>query len=446
MPIPEQKAKQIVDRVLGHVAKIKGAQAVVSLVHRQAGNTRFAVNEITSAGDVTTQGVSVQVSFGQRAAVATSNQLDDASLADVVARAARMARLTPENPEAMPPLGPQKYVAIKDGVDAATAAAGAALRGKAPAAAIAQATAAKLQIAGFYEHGVASTSLATSAGLWGHYAASRAAYSCTARTADGTGSGWAGGVGRATAELDVDALAKVAVDKAVRAATPRKLDAGLYTVVLEPAAVASLLGFLFFSADARRADEGRSFFSKAGGGNKIGDKLFPDTITVRTDPTDVAVGGAPFDGEGLAQRPMRWIDKGVVANLVYNRFWAKKLGKPATAFPSGITFEGGGASRDALIKGVKRGVLITRFWYLRMVDPQTVLVTGLTRDGTFLIENGEVVAPVNNFRFNHSPITMLAKCDGLAAAIAVSSDDGPTMRAPALRTSEFNLASVSEAV
>ena len=135
-----------------------------------------------------------------------------------------------------------------------------------------------------------------------------------------------------------------------------------------------------------------------------------------------------------------------MTGLVYSRFWAKKQGKDATARPDGWSLAAGKDDVAALVKGVSRGVLITRMWYLRDVDPQSLLVTGLTRDGTFLIENGEIAAPVNNFRFNESPVQMLARCDGLGLAQIPGGSEGGGMRVPVVRTHEFNLASISEAV
>ncbi len=258
---------------------------------------------------------------------------------------------------------------------------------------------------------------------------------------DGTGSGWGGGTGHRAGDLDAAGLAKIAVDKAKASAKPTKLAPGRYTVVLEPAAVSDLFSWLTGSLGARRADEGRSFFSKPGGGSRVGEKLFPDWVTVKSDPTDPQLTSRPFDGEGVAVAPTSWIDKGTVKALTYSRYWAQKMNKQATGNPSGWILEGGKATRDELIKGVKRGVLITRFWYLRSLDPQTILVTGLTRDGVFLIENGAVTRPVTNFRFNESPVHMLAKCDAMTPATI-----SQWIRVPALRTHEFNLASVSEAV
>jgi predicted Zn-dependent protease len=438
----EAQARQLLERVSTLVRASKGAEAVVSLGNAQTGNTRFAVDEITSSGDVERTQLSVTVQFGKRAATATTNQLDDRAIDDAVARAKRMAKLSPENPEAMPPLGRQAYRPAAGASDPGTARLGPEARAKAVAAALAaRPKAGGVALAGFYEHGTRMLAIASTQGAWAYHTWTQAAFTCTARTADGTGSGWAGGSSHRAGDVDAAAFAKVAVDKATRSAKPAKLDPGRYTVVLEPAAVASLLSFLTGSLGARRADEGRSFFSKAGGGTRVGEKLFPDAITLRSDPTDAQLAVAPFDREALPLQPTAWIEKGTVRALAYERFWAQKQGKPATGQPAGWILDGGTVPREQLVKGIARGVLITRFWYLRWIDPQTILATGLTRDGVFLIENGAVTRPVNNFRFNESPVQMLARCDALSPTVVTEG-----MRVPALRTHEFNLASISEAV
>jgi predicted Zn-dependent protease len=437
----EGQAKRLLDRVLMLAGSSKGSAVTATLRGTDGGNTRFAVNEITSSSDVERLSLSVTAQFGLRSATATTNQLDDRSIDDVVARATRMAKLAPDNPEGLPPLERQRYPAVTAARDGRTADLSPKERAAAAAAVIKAGDAAKVQIAGFYEHASETLALASSEGLWAHHAWSSCGLSCTARTPDGTGSGWSGASSNRVADLDPAVMAKTAVDKAVASARPRKLVPGRYTVVLEPAAVASLTSFLAEQLGARRADEGRSFFAKPGGGTRIGEKLFPETVTLRSDPTDAALATTPFDDEGVPRTPTRWIDKGVVGALTYGRYWAKQRGKPVTGTPGGWILEGGTATRDELIKGVKRGVLITRFFYIRSLDPQTILLTGLTRDGTFLIENGAIVAPVMNFRFNESPVQMLASCDGLTPTTII---DG--MRAPGLRTHDFNLASLSEAV
>jgi predicted Zn-dependent protease len=440
MILTEARAQQILQKVIAY-ARGHGAVALASLSGSHQGNTRFAVNEITSSSEIDRHTLAVSVQLGKRVASATTNQLDDRSLQDVTARAVRLAKLAPENPEAMPPLGKQVYKPARNASDAATVAMTPEARAKAIGAALG-AAGNDTVIAGYFEHGVRFDALASTAGLASYHAWTSTHLTCTARTQDGTGSGWAGGASNRVGDLDAGALAKIAVDKARSSAKPTKLDPGRYTVVLEPAAVADLFGWLVGGAlDARRADEGRSFFSKPGAGTRVGEKLFPEAITVRSDPTDAQLATRPFDGEGFPLLRTTWIDKGVVKGLVYNRYWAQKQGKPATGQPSGWILEGGKATRDELIKGVKRGVLITRFWYLRSLDPQTILVTGLTRDGTFLIENGAVTRPVTNFRFNESPVQMLGRCDAMTPPVIAG-----RMRVPAIRTHDFNLASISEAV
>jgi predicted Zn-dependent protease len=440
--LSQPDARRLVDRLLTLARAHKGAEAFVSVQSAREGNTRFAVSEITSSSDVETMAISLSVQFGQRSASSTTNQVDDRALDELVGRVVRMARLAPENPEQMPPLARQRYATVSAAVDPATAKLTPDVRARAVGAAIGAADGAKVAIAGFVRHSSQSLALGSSAGLTAYHAWTSSGISCTARTADGTGSGWAGLGSNRIADLDAAALARTAVDKATSSARPRKLEPGRYTVVLEPAAVASLVSFLRFSLGARRADEGRSFCTK----KPPGTKLFPETITLRSDPTDGAVEASPFDSEGFPLAPTRWIDKGTVTALTYSRYWAKKQGKQPTGQPDGWTLEGGSATRDELIKGVKRGVLITRFWYLRMLDPQSILVTGLTRDGTYLIENGAIAHPVNNFRFNESPIQMLARCDGLGPTAIPSGGEGAGVRVPVLRTQEFNLASISEAI
>jgi predicted Zn-dependent protease len=152
----------------------------------------------------------------------------------------------------------------------------------------------------------------------------------------------------------------------------------------------------------------------------------------------------PFDGEGRALGAQAWITKGVVSALATSRYWASKTGKSPIGGHGGFEVAPGSSERSALVAGVRRGVLISRFWYTNWVEAQNLLMTGLTRDGTFLIENGEIVGPVNNFRFNQSVAEAFAKCDALSNTLEAA-HDAETVT-PAMRTHEFLLASVSEAV
>jgi predicted Zn-dependent protease len=245
--------------------------------------------------------------------------------------------------------------------------------------------------------------------------------------------------------VDFALLARTACAKAAASKSPVALEPGRYTVVLEPAATLELAETVAESLEQRSADEGRSALSKSGGGTRAGEKLFSELVTIVSRPGGATAPSVPFDGEGQPLAPRTWVEKGTVKELSVSRFWAKKKGLLPTGGYAGFELLPGTASRDELIKGVKRGVLVTRLWYTNLIDPKTLALTGLTRDGTFLIENGEVTRPVNNFRFNQSAIDALARCDGLSKETGTGSWN-PDTRVPTMRTHEFLLASKSEAV
>ena len=264
-------------------------------------------------------------------------------------------------------------------------------------------------------------------------------------------SGWASKSFNELRLIDPAALAGTAIDKAAMSKSPAAIEPGKYTVVLEPAAMADMLVFFLFSANARQADEGRSFFSKKGGGNRIGDQVLGEKVWIFSDPAHPLAPTVAFDGEGLPLTRDVWVENGVLKNLFYSRFWAQKMGKTPTAGPGNVIMEGGTATRDELIAGVERGVLVTRFWYIRPLDPQTILITGLTRDGLFLIEKGKITRPVKNMRWNESPVVALNNIEAMTPAERVVSGEGVgsgglALVCPAARIREFTFSSASEAV
>jgi len=215
--------------------------------------------------------------------------------------------------------------------------------------------------------------------------------------------------------------------------------------------VADLLAFMVFSFDARQADEGRSFFSKKGGGNRIGEQILGEKLRILSDPAHSLAPTVSFDNEGLPLSRHIWVENGVLKDLFYSRYWAEKSGKEPTAGPSNVVMEGGTATRDDLIAGTERGVLVTRFWYIRPLDPQTILVTGLTRDGLFLIEKGKVTRPVKNMRWNETPIVAFNNIDAMTPPERVVSGEGIggaglSIVCPAARIREFTFSSASDAV
>lgn len=433
----EKELLALGQRVLGLVKKAApGAEAVVGLSAGHRAHTRFARNQLTTAGENDDLELSLQVQLGLRSAAASTNQGDPASLAGLVERTLANARLSPELPETMPVLGATKLPAVRL-FDPALASLPPKARAQGIAAALEPSLQADLVAAGFLQVTSGALARVTSAGFSAVQPYTDAEFSVTARTKDGTGSGWAGQATRWRDALDLARLGRVAAEKAVASARPKALAPGRYTVILEPAATTELLDFLLGALDQRAADEGRSAFSGTPG--PVGSPL----ITLRSDPGAKETPMLPWDGDGLARAPRTWVEQGQLRALRVSRYWAKKKGLVPTGHYDGAALAPGTATREQLLSGVKRGVLITRVWYTNLVDPKTLLVTGLTRDGTFLVEDGAVVGPVKNFRFNQSVLDALRQVD------AVGSDAQnvwTTWSAPSLRTHEFLLASQSDAV
>ncbi len=455
MPLPsESEVRQLLERVLGFS---RADECQVAFSARETGNLRFARNTVTTSGGAATVSLGITASFGRRSGFARINELDVASLERGVRTAEELARLAPENPEHVPLLGPQTYPGVAGAVEA-TSSFSAAARADAAGASIRACRDAGVTGAGFFEHGTVVSALANSRGLWGFQRTAGANFSVTTRTPDGRGSGYGVADVHDVRELDAGAVSSRAARKALASRETRALEPGKYTVILEPAATVDLIGHMVSAMDARRTDEGRSFLSKAGGGSRLGEKLFDERVTLSSDPPHPALPGDRWADDGRPQRRVDWVKNGVVTNLAWSRYWARHKGVAGEGIPSrsggplggeigvfesepGLIMAGGSDDLDALIRGVKRGILVTRFWYIRMVDPQTELYTGLTRDGTFYVENGEVKFAVKNFRFNESPVIMLNNLEALGRPERVNAS-----LIPPLVVRDFTFSSLSDAV
>jgi predicted Zn-dependent protease len=418
---------------------------VVSVSASQTGNTRFANNQPTTAGDVAAQTVRVTATVKGRSATLSTNRTDSKSLERLVRQAEEMAAISPVDPEHMPPLGPQKYARV-NARDRATAKLGGAERAKAIEKPLGVATGRGLVGSGLVIHDDTASALANSKGLFAYYPSTGVSLSNTCRTPDGSGSGRAAFVSHRFSDLDAKAVATTAADKAEMSVDPQGIDPGKYVVILEPQAVADLLGFLVGAMRARAADEGRSYFSRAGGGNRVGDELFHPSISITSDPAHPDHPATPIGSGGLPQGKVTWIEKGVLRALSYSRYWADKQGKEPISMPSSIHMAGSDQSLAQLIQGVDRGVLVTRFWYNRMLEPRTILATGLTRDGTFLVEQGKITTALKNFRYNESPVTLLKNVLAMGKAERVPTRGGRVMVVPPMVVEGFNFASLSDAV
>ncbi|MGI8842505.1 MAG: TldD/PmbA family protein [Gemmatimonadaceae bacterium] len=438
------EAAAIVDRV----RKLsKADEALINLGASYTGNTRFAANQMSTSGGVVNAALTVQSSFGPKHAVVQTNDLSDESIQRVVAQSEALARLAPDDPEAMPALPAQQYVSV-DSYFEATAAMSPAERAKAALTALEATRAAKdLQAAGYLVNGGNVNAIGNSNGLFAYHRSTFANYTLTVRTSDGTGSGWAAADHPDWSQVDFRAVGERAIEKARLSRNPVAIEPGRYTVILEPQAVGDLVQLIGNYSDARSADEGRSPFVKQGGGNKIGEKIVDERISLYSDPRDPQMLSQPFDGEGFPLARQEWIENGMLKQLIYSRFWAQKQGKTATGFPQSLKMTGGTASVDDMIRSTPRGVLVTRLWYLREVDPRTILYTGLTRDGTFLIEDGKVSKAIQNFRFNESPLFMLNNIEALGQPVRLAgTEQGGDVVMPAVKVRDFNFTSLSEAV
>jgi predicted Zn-dependent protease len=428
------------------VAFSKAEACEVNLNGQTTGNIRTARNSVTTSGIQDDLALVVQSSYGKRSGSTTINELDDASIEKAVRRSEELARLAPENPEFMPPLGPQTYVDAGGWVDA-TAKISPEYRAKAAADSINPSREKKLVAAGFLQDTAGFQAMMNSKGLFAYYPSTNVNFTVTVRSEDGTGSGYATSDVNDVAEMDTARTSGIAIDKALRSMSPKAIEPGKYTVILEPAASVGILQYMGFGFDARQADEGRSFLSKPGGGNKKGEKIVDERVSIWSDPADPRAPTAPWAGDGRPRNKTMWIENGVVRNLYASRYWAEKTKVDPLPFPANLIMAGGTASTEDLVRDTKRGLLVTRTWYIRMVDPQTVLVTGLTRDGLFMIEDGKLTFPVKNFRFNESPVIMLNNVDALGKPVRFSDGDGGgASLLPPMRLRDFTFTSLSDAV
>jgi predicted Zn-dependent protease len=442
--LTRDEALRLCDSVLGH-AKAAGADdASISLNDTVESNARFADNRITTSGRSEDVAITATVWVERRRGSASGNVVEPAALKTLAGEAVQIARVSPVHREYVPTPGPLDY-AEATGFAAATADIDLAARASALDGALTACRTAKVIGAGFHVARATATAAATANGNRRFFRSSEGGFSLTARSADGTGSGYSAGDHFDLARLDVRRIAARAVDKAVRSQQPKSIEAGVYPVVLEPQAVSDLIGFLASSFDARTADEGRSAFSARNGKTRVGETLFDRRINLYSDPRHADLPAVPSTDEGVPATRLSLVNRGVLENLQYSRFWAKERKREPTPGPVNYIMESADApvALDAMIKTMKRGLLISRFWYVRLADPRTIVLTGLTRDGLWWIENGEVRHPVRNLRFNQSVLAMLAP--GNVEAVGAPQRLSPFM-VPALRLAAFTFTSMSDAI
>ena len=449
MLLTEKDARTICEKLLGYV---KADDAMVNVNSENFGHLRFAQNSFTTSGARENVNVNVTVWIDNKRGAASTNEIDDESLKATVALAEQLARISPVDREYMPTLGKQTYKPV-NGYAEATSNISLTSRAKTIDDVISACEKAKVIGAGFHQARGNAGASATKNGNFSYDRSSLVSLATTARTPDGTSSGYFLRNHFDVAKLDTARVANEAIRKALDARNPRVLEPGVYPAILEPQAVADLVGFFAFSFDARSAEEGRSPFSAGDGKTKLGQKVFDERINIYSDPWHPDLPGSQSAQGGIPAQKIYLVRNGVVENLVYSRYWAKQKGKEPTPGPVNSIVESSTSPVDVqdMIKSMDRGLLLGRFWYIRSLDPRTVTQTGLTRDGIWYIENGKIQYPVKNFRFNQSVMQLLApgNVDMIGKPERVGSSEGQGGNAsllPALKVKEFHFSSQSEAV
>jgi predicted Zn-dependent protease len=408
--------------------------------------TRFANNAIHQNVAERTLHLSVRPVIGGRTARASTNRLDPEGIRRVVDEAIDLARLTEPDTE-LPPLAEPAPIEPLDRYFDSTAGATPRFRAEAVAEAIAIVEAAGQTGAGIYSTGEAFYGLRNTRGVDAWHSETLARFSITAMAADS--SGWAKASACDCRELDPAVLARSAAVKAASSALPRVAPAGRYTVVLEPAAVLDLAGQMFGDFSGTAIRDGRSFLN-----DRLGRKLFGANVAIHDDVRHPRQSGAPFDGEGVPRRGLALVEAGVVRDVAYCRQAAALAGAAPTGHgfpvpneigeaPVNIVISGGETTVEEMIRSTARGILVTRLWYIREVDPYEKIFTGMTRDGTFLIERGEVAGGVRNFRFNVGLMEVLSKVEALSPSARVSGEEAMDMVVPAMKVADFNFTEVT---
>jgi PmbA protein len=444
---PERELRSIIDTVL-RLAKARGIpETEVHVEETIDALTRFANNTIHQ--HVAEHGVvvSLRTTVAGRTARVTTNRLELDALRAALEDCSSLAANQPKDAHLLPMPGKQKYRDVRRFVPA-TASLTAEERARAVKRTCDIAERSGQVAAGMFSSGQSQTVEGNSRGLFASYRQTQAEFSVTMQ--HGSATSWAKANSADMRQFDPLALARNASEKAQRACNPVELAPGRYTVILEPAAVVDLVGFLFYDFAATAVRDKRSCLAE-----RIGKPLFGKNINLTDDAYHPEQLGMPFDGEGMPRQKVLLVDRGVPQNLVYSRRSAKLARKQPTGHgfalpnefgeaPMNLVLAGGNSSLGEMIASTSRGLLVTRLWYIREVDPYEKIMTGMTRDGLFLIEKGKVVQAVRNFRFNQSILEMLRNVELLGPAHRSTGEESFEMVVPPLKIGNFQFSEVTK--
>ena len=459
-------SKDELQGIFDRVQKHSQADETEVLIHGgRSALTRFANNTIHQ--NVAEEGyiVSIRAALDGRTARATTNKLDDDSLKRAVDSALRLARIQEHDPDLLPMPSNEDVHQSRAWVNrhfAETAAITPEDRAQAVEKIVRVAKNHRQTTAGIFSTSEHVEAVMNSKGLKQFYEQTSSEISITMLGDDS--SGWQKANSPNVSNLNPEELAEIAAQKSLESASPKELTPGKYTVVLEPAAVLDLIGFMFFDFGGAALLEQRSFLNE-----RLNSQLFGENITITDDVYHPLQSGAAFDGEGIPRQRVALVENGVPRNLVYSRStahrvrnseWAQKLGPVAPTghgfplpneigdAPMNIVVEGprpeDQKAVDEMVASTKRGVLVTRLWYIREVDPYEKILTGMTRDGTFQIENGKLKQGIRNFRFNQSLIDMLKSVEEMGRPVRASGEESFDMVVPPMKVRDFNFTEVTK--
>ena len=445
--LSEHELYRIIDTVL-RLARFTGAEETEVHLEEVADNlTRFANNGIHQ--NVAEQGLtlSIRTVVDGRTARATTNRIAEDSIRATIAASLSLAHSQPKDRRVLPMPGKQRYRPVKRFVKH-SAALTAEDRARAVRGACDLAVKNGQVAAGIFASGQSQAAMGNSRGLFSAYRETHAEFSITMQ--EDSAASWAKANSADVRAFEPQKLAARASEKAHLAVNARELPPGRYTVILEPAAVLDLVGFLFYDFAATALEDKRSCLN-----DRMGKQLFGDNISISDDVYHPLQQGAPFDGEGLPRQRVLLVDRGIPKNLVYSRATAKAARKTPTGHgfalpnefgeaPMNLVFAGGDSSLEKMIASTDRGLLVTRLWYIREVDPYEKVMTGMTRDGLFLVENGRVTNAARNFRFNQSLIEMLKNVELLGPAVRATGEEAFEMVVPAMKVRDFHFSEVTK--
>ena len=443
----ERELRSVIETVL-RLAKSAGAdESEVHVDEVADALTRFANNGIHQNVSEHVLTVSIRTVIDGRTARATTNRLDEDSLKAAAEASLSLAHSQPKDPRLLPMPGKQRYARVNRFIPA-TAKFTPEDRARAVRKACDLAVRNGQVAAGIFSSGQRQTAVGNSRGLFAGYRETHSQFSVTMQ--EDPAASWAKTNSADVRAYDPQKLAERASEKAHLAVNAKELQPGRYTVILEPAAVLDLVGFLFYDFAATALQDKRSCLN-----DRMGKQLFGQNISITDDVFHPLQQGTPFDGEGMPRQRVQLVERGVPKNLVYSRVAAKAAGKKPTGHgfalpnefgeaPMNLVFSGGDASVEEMVASTDRGLLVTRLWYIREVDPYEKVMTGMTRDGLFLVEKGRVTGAVRNFRFNQSLIEMLKNVEMLGPAVRATGEEAFEMAVPAMKVRGFHFSEVTK--